>query len=139
MVLSVLSVCVTVLVLNIHLLGPLPDLPSWVHRMACCVNKRRHKANRNKVQDSKQMVENDKKTKSMKYEKPKHGGKTDSIDHCIFGEICKITDDLGEKVKEKEVEEKWKDLAKALNKFFALSFLFCFLSLVLICCIVLFS
>ena len=106
--------------------------------MACCMNRKIHEAKRNKVQASNQM-ENDKKTKSMQYEKPKHGGKIDSIDYCILGEICKITDDLGEKVKEKEVEEKWKDLAKAVNKFFALTFLFCFLSLVMICCIVLFS
>ena len=112
--------------------------------MACCMNRKIHEAKRNKLQasdqiEANQVVENDKKTKSMNYEKPKHGGKIDSIDHCILGQICKITDDLGEKVKEKEVEEKWKDLAKALNKFFALTFLFCFLSLVMICCIVLFS
>ena len=116
MVLSVLSVCMTVLVLNIHHMGPLPDIPPWVYTVFFTLRKKHHKQQKNKMEDSCITVQ------------PAH--------ECV-ADTCsdERLDRSGfEKKAEKiEVQEKWKDIASIINKGFFYIFLFVFFLLMIIC------
>ena len=133
MVLSVISVCMTVLVLNIHHMGPLPDIPPWVYALFT-LRQKHHKQQKNKVEDGCILVQ------------PAHDCKADILsDKVLDGQMSLLADILAEfrwhrsglekKAEEVEVQERWKDVASILNKGLYYLFLLTFFLLIIICSI----
>ena len=134
MVLSVISVCMMVLVLNIHHMGPLPDIPPWVYTVFFTLRQKHHKQQKNKVEDGCILVQ------------PADDCKADILsDRVLDGQMSLLADILAElrwlrsglekKTEEVEVQEKWKDVARIINKLFFYIFLLAFILLVIICSI----
>ena len=134
MALSVISVCITVLVLNIHHMGPLPDIPPWVYALFFTLRQKHHKQQKNKVEDGCILVQ------------PVDDCKADiHSDKVLDGQMSLLADILAElrlhrsglekKTEEVEVQEKWKDVASILNKGLFYLFLLNFILLIIICSI----
>ena len=134
MVLSVISVCMTVLVLNIHHMGPLPDIPPWVYALFFTLRQKHHKQQKNKVEDSCIIVQ-PADCKADKLSDKVLDGQI-SLLADIFAELRWHRSGLEKKTEEEEVQEKWKDVARIINKLFFYIFLLAFILLVIICSII---
>ena len=134
MVLSVLSVCMTVLVLNIHHMGPLPDIPPWVYTVFFMLRQKHGVQKKNQLEGSSITVQ------------PADDcvAGTDS-DKKLDGQISMLADILAElkwqrsgfekKAEEIKVQDKWKDVARIINQGFFYVFIFVFILLIITCSI----
>ena len=116
MVLSVLSVCMTVLVLNIHHMGPLPDIPPWVYTLFFMFKQKHGVQKKNQVEEGSITLQ----------------PADDSVaDTCSDERLDRSG--FEKKAEKIEVQEKWKDIASIINKGFFYIFLFVFFLLMIIC------
>ena len=133
MVLSVISVCMTVLVLNIHHMGPLPDIPPWVYTVFFTLRQKHNKQQKNKVEDGCIIVQPADCKADIHSDKVLDGQMSLLAD--ILAELRWHRNGLEKKTEEVEVQEKWKDVAHIINKLFFYIFLLAFILLVIICSI----
>ena len=134
MALSVISVCITVLVLNIHHMEPLPDIPPWVYTLLFTLRKKHHKQQKNKVEDGCIIVQPADDCKADKLSDKVLDGQM-SLFADILAELRWHRSGLEKKTEEVEVQEKWKDVASILNKGLFYLFLLNFILLIIICSI----
>ena len=132
MVLNVISVCMTVLVLNIHHMGPLPDIPPWVYTLFFTLRQKHHKQQKNKVEDGCIIAQpQDNCMADTHSEKGLDSQMSLLAD--ILAELRWHRCGLRKKAGEIEVQEKWKDVANMINKGLFCMFLFVFIVLTSTC------
>ena len=119
MMVNVMSVCMAIAGVNLHLLEPLPDIPPWVYRIFFTLKQEHNLKYGNKVQDcstARGQEAGDGENEVVAIEALGNEGNDASVLSDILFEIRKITATNEKKAKETEVQEKWKDIVRSMNK-----------------------
>ena len=138
MVLTFLSVCSTVLVLSIHLREALGDVPPWVERLLTLTSYKKptNNVSPDNIQDVDnnvlQLVEAEELTGNHFVSK-REGGCETKVFSDILHELKKITKKMEKKANEDMLQEKWREVAIALNKMLGYILLVCLVIMVFTC------
>ena len=122
MLLNALSVCVTVLVLNLHHRQSVNDVPKWLERFLGSRWMKGSQVHASKLKMTDDVTPDDEA--ESRSEITKNADATYSVLSSILDEMKKVRDDAKDRANEEVIRLKWKVIAEAVNSVLCAVYIF---------------